>query len=1064
MTKNYLLSKNEELCTCPCKKCVNRNPPTSLAEIEHHLFTTGMAGSYKIWVLHGEEDNPTQNQSASSHDYVFNDGTTHSGNNTGVLDMLHDADNAGPFDSQADTGRHGETNDDSGEADSTNNLGESSTKFEELLGKAKQELYPGCTDYSSLTFLVELMHLKVLNCWSNKSFEMQLELLKKSFPKDNTIPSSYYEAKNILRDLGLGYESIDACKNDCALYWKEHKDRDDCPVCHEPRYKFNDGKGKKIPHKVLRYFPLKPRLQRLFASRHTADDMRWHKEHVAPEGVLRHPADAEAWKHFDLRYPQFAEDPRNVRLGLATDGFNPFGNMNNAYSMWPVIVMPYNLPPWKCMKQLFFMMALLIPGKKAPGWSTKGYLACPVCNDDPPSRALRSKIGYLHHRRFLPPQHPWRRNKLHDGHDELHSPPKELTGIQLLQQIEKLGDKSCFGKHPDKRSKQRSRTKKELSWTKKSIFYELPYWSHLKIRHKIDVMHVEKNICDNIVGTLLNQELKTKDTFKARLDLEDMNIRPELHLKRKGEKFIKPPASYALTTEQRKEFCRFLKSVKFPDGYASNIARSANVDDGKVSGLKSHDCHVLLQKILPVGIRSFLPTDVCTSLIELSSFFHDLCAKKLNVSHLEEMEKGIVLILCKLERIFPPAFFDVMVHLAIHLPREAKLVGPVGYSWMYPIERYLGTLKRYVKNKARPEGSIAEAYIINEALTFCSLYLRGIETKFNRPERNDDNSDDSQRRKGKLSVFAQDVRPFASKSFLIYLCQYIEHLNVLKAESNDNLLQRHQKLFPVWFRNRIGKLYHEKFSGVSDELHSLAQGVESRAKSFSACIYNGVRFHTKQRELRRTTQNSGLVVDGEHNSKPIEFFGSLQDVIELDFLYGYRVVLFKCDWFDVTPGNTRIRKDYSLTCINTNRIWYKSDPFVLASQSQQVFYLDDYKHGANWKVVQKMHHRHIWDVPEMDINEVQPETETTIDEAYHHNKEAPLLLSAVREDDNEATVLYRDVDVELKIIDADLVLAEDVIDDDEDEEEEDETLFNYNNDVAEPEDIVPEEDDSDLEY
>ncbi|KAI3912918.1 hypothetical protein MKW98_008330 [Papaver atlanticum] len=125
MTKKYLLSKNEELCTCPCKKCVNRNPPTSLAEIEHHLFTTGMAGSYKIWVLHGEEDDPSQNQSASIHVNVFNDGTTHSGNNnTGVLEMLHDADKAGPFDSQADTGSHEETNDDSGEADSTNNLGE----------------------------------------------------------------------------------------------------------------------------------------------------------------------------------------------------------------------------------------------------------------------------------------------------------------------------------------------------------------------------------------------------------------------------------------------------------------------------------------------------------------------------------------------------------------------------------------------------------------------------------------------------------------------------------------------------------------------------------------------------------------------------------------------------------------------------------------------------------------------------------------------------------------------------------------------------------------------------
>ncbi|KAI3912917.1 hypothetical protein MKW98_008329 [Papaver atlanticum] len=208
----------------------------------------------------------------------------------------------------------------------------------------------------------------------------------------------------------------------------------------------------------------------------------------------------------------------------------------------------------------------------------------------------------------------------------------------------------------------------------------------------------------------------------------------------------------------------------------------------------------------------------------------------------------------------------------------------------------------------------------------------------------------------------------------------------------------------------------------------------------------------------RTTQNSGLVVDGEHKSKPIEFFGTLQEVIELDFLYRYRVVLFKCDWFDVTPGRTRIPKDYDLTCINTSTMWYKSEPFIFASQAQQVFYLDDYKHGANWKVAQKMHHRHIWDVPEMDINEVQTETEATIDEAYHQNKEGPVLLSTVQEDDNEATVLRRDDDVELEMLDADLVLAEE-----EEEEEEDETLFNYNNDVKEPEEIVPEEDDSDLE-
>ena len=51
-----------------------------------------------------------------------------------------------------------------------------------------------------------------------------------------------------------------------------------------------------------------------------------------------------------------------MRLALATDGFNPFGTMSNSYSMWPVVLVPYNMPSWKCMKESFFMMSLLIPG------------------------------------------------------------------------------------------------------------------------------------------------------------------------------------------------------------------------------------------------------------------------------------------------------------------------------------------------------------------------------------------------------------------------------------------------------------------------------------------------------------------------------------------------------------------------------------------------------------------------------------------------------------------------------------------------------------------------------
>lgn len=111
------------------------------------------------------------------------------------------------------------------------------------------------------------------------------------------------------------------------------RNRLSCLICKEPRYKLNDGKGKKIPHKILRYFPLTPRLQRLYMSRKTAVDMRWHKGKRVDDGILRHLADGEAWKDFDRQHVVFAQEPRNVRLGLATDGFNPFGNMSNSYSV-----------------------------------------------------------------------------------------------------------------------------------------------------------------------------------------------------------------------------------------------------------------------------------------------------------------------------------------------------------------------------------------------------------------------------------------------------------------------------------------------------------------------------------------------------------------------------------------------------------------------------------------------------------------------------------------------------------------------------------------------------------
>lgn len=108
--------------------------------------------------------------------------------------------------------------------------------------------------------------------------------------------------------------------------------------------------------------------------RKTAAYAKWHKECRVDDGVMRHPADSKAWKEFDKIHSSFASEPRNVRLCLASDRFQPFANMRTSYSIWPVFLVPLNLPPWMCMKQQNVMLSMLLPGPDGPGDAIDVYL------------------------------------------------------------------------------------------------------------------------------------------------------------------------------------------------------------------------------------------------------------------------------------------------------------------------------------------------------------------------------------------------------------------------------------------------------------------------------------------------------------------------------------------------------------------------------------------------------------------------------------------------------------------------------------------------------------------
>ena len=119
----------------------------------------------------------------------------------------------------------------------------------------------------------------------------------------------------------------------------------------------------------------------------------------------------------------------------------------------------------------------------------------------------------------------------------------------------------------------------------------------------------------------------------------------------------------------------------------------------KLVGLKSHDCHVLMQQLLPVAIRGTLPEKVCVAITRLCFIFNAICAKVIDPKQLDDLENEVVVVLCQMEMYFPPSFFDIMVHLVVHLVREIWCCGPVFLRWMYPVERYMKVLKGYTKNQ-----------------------------------------------------------------------------------------------------------------------------------------------------------------------------------------------------------------------------------------------------------------------------------------------------------------------------------------------------------------------------
>ncbi|KAH0688841.1 hypothetical protein KY285_015992 [Solanum tuberosum] len=428
-------------------------------------------------------------------------------------------------------------------------------------------------------------------------------------------------------------------------------------------------------------------------------------------------------------------------------------------------------------------------------------------------------------------------------------------------------------------------------------------------------------------------------------------------------------ACFSMKPEEKRLFCTVLKDAKLPKEFASNISSRVQIEDMKVSGYKSHDAHFILHYLLQIAVRKVLPKNVSLVLIRLGNYFRAICSKVIRRSDLEKMKDEIIDIECELEKIFPPSFFDIMTHLPIHLVDEIKLGGPTHLRWMYSTERTMCDFKGLVRNRKNPEGAIVEGFSAIECLTFISRYLPDIvKTTFSRYQTEDDEDNQTEERDAS-PLFPKTGHPIGSmnnrkgKTFNMEHHEWFEahryalfntgdekvetfikeHKNLIDNRTRGNAwvkAQIHSREFSDWFRDKVKNIE------VSNHLRWLAKGPNFVAKRYTGYFINGYRFHTKTRDDPCKTQNSGVTLSATTDSfasardqNPIDgmviYYGIIQDIIEIDYWCCFSVVLFRCDWFHNEVD------EYGLTRVYFNKICSTNDPFVLASQVHQVFYVED---------------------------------------------------------------------------------------------------------------------------
>ncbi|XP_026428672.1 uncharacterized protein LOC113324575 [Papaver somniferum] len=537
--------------------------------------------------------------------------------------------------------------------------------------------------------MVELHNVKKTYKILGNCVNSLLDLLGEWLPKPNKLPKNYDAMRSMLKDLGMKAKAIHACENHCILYYEENEDLIECLVCKTVRFKLKATKDGPVltnePCKVLRYFNLDEKLNKMNYIPWISEEMMWHERAQVSSEYMCHPVDSYQWAQMKMKFPPFAAEGRNFWLGISTNGFNPHSVHTLSWSCWPVILVVYNLPPSMCMNYEFQMMTLLIPGRKYPGQDIDVFLRLLVnklkniwhqgvqafdslkreyftlkatlmfgIHDFPAQDETRSthlgygsKIVYTNYRIFHKKRNPFRDKTLLGLEIHEHkSAPVRLTGAKSL---EKLADVHYEpGKLVVRKTGKRKRYRSDEvegdselvtgALFKKCILWELESYCSLTIRNCVNVMHREKNFMEHIIYTIFDKDNKAIVAWNDRDKLKENKLHCGEWKEKKTKKGVEMVPLFVLSKKEKTDFCEILKDLKVPTGFSSNISNNVNMEQLNLSSLKSHDYHVIMGYLLPVLLQHAFPRekDLGTTLQQVSLYFRILCSKVVSREYLNQ--------------------------------------------------------------------------------------------------------------------------------------------------------------------------------------------------------------------------------------------------------------------------------------------------------------------------------------------------------------------------------------------------------------------------------------------